>query len=97
MLNYIERNYGCVAEYNRCRQEDEEHEWQLEMERQDWYKRNKEKVDKAVKDGTLVSYSWNCVGCPYYTSIGPTWSDDDIEKGICGNLEKKDCDYRRRE
>lgn len=96
-LAYIERNYGCVAEYNRCQREAEEYEYEREMEQQEYYQKNKEKLDKASENGTLVTFSWDCVGCHHYTAIGMTWSDDDIEHGICGNLKKKDCEYRKGE
>ena len=32
-LDYVEQNYGCVAEYNRCREEDEAYEYEKEQKR----------------------------------------------------------------
>lgn len=95
-LSYVERNYGCVAEYNRSMQDDYEHECELEAKRYEYYATNKAKLDKASKEGTLVYFADDCIGCPWYTEIGMTGNEDDIEHGICGNLEIKDCDYRKK-
>ena len=98
-LDYVERNYGCVAEYNRSRFEDEEYEAEQQYKRNQYYKENKETFAKAEADGTLVYFSDSCYHdrCPSYTEIGMRDEWDDVEHGICGNLSCKDCTYRKRE
>lgn len=93
-LDYIEQNYGCVAEYNRCREEDAEFEAEQQYKLNQYYRKNKEVYDKANEEGKLVVFSESCYECPSYTDIGMTDSDDDIPHGICGNLSCKDCEYR---
>lgn len=98
-LDYVERNYGCVAEYNRCREEDEAYEAEQQYKRNQYYKKNRELFAKAEADGTLVFFSDSCYysKCPYYTEIHPRFEDDDVEHGICGNLKYTNCEYRKRE
>ena len=98
-LDYVERNYGCVAEYNRCREEDMQYEYEQQAKRNAYYKENRKLFEKAEKDGTLVFFSESCYydKCSSYTSIGPRFEDDDVEHGICGNLSCKDCEYRKHE
>lgn len=98
-LSYVESNYGCVAEYNRCREEDAEYEAEQQYKRNQYYKKNKEKLDKAKADGTLVWFSDSCYEskCPSYTDIGMSDSEDDITHGSCGNLNCIICEYRKNE
>lgn len=96
-LDYVERNYGCVAEYNRSRFEDEEHEAELRYKANQYFKKNKELLDKAKENGTAISFCESCFECPSYTDIGATAEDDDVPHGICGNLDCKDCEYRKYE
>lgn len=93
-LGYVERNYGCVAEYQRCRAEEDDYYWEQKAKRYEYYRKNKELLDKAEADGTLVYFSYECKDCPDYTDIGMTSDQDDVDHGICGNLDCKDCPYR---
>lgn len=96
-LSYVERNYGCVAEYNRCREEDMQHEYELQEKARQYYKKNNELRKKAQTDGSYVVFCDDCFDCPSYTDIGMTDADDDIPHGICGDLSCVDCKYRKRE
>lgn len=103
-LSYIERNYGCVAEYNRCMEEREQEEAETEFNNQQYYAKNKAKMDEAAKDPNVerMFFSDDCIGCSHYTSIGPThgndWDVDDVEHGICDapNLNwRGGCQYKQ--
>lgn len=96
-LSSIERSYGCVAEYNRCMEEREACEAEQEREAWDYERKNKALLDQAEKDGTLVYFCDDCIGCEHYRPIGMTSAEDDIEHGICGNLSCKTCEYRKKE
>ena len=78
---------NCVPEYFRSMFEDEAHEWELQMERQERYKRNKEYIDKRYKEGCwLVSfYPDECEKCKHAEEAMPTSEDDDIPTKICDN------------
>ena len=84
-LARIERNYGCVAEYNRCQEEQTEREMNI-LSR---CAANKAKLDKAKAEGKAMFFCEDCIGCKHYESIGPTtpgfyYEDiDDVEHGIC--------------
>lgn len=93
-LDYVERNYGCVTEYNRCREEEAEYEYEREEKRRAYYQKNKDMLKKAESDGTLVYFSEDCYDCPSYTDIGMTDEYDDVPHGICGNLKCTTCTYR---
>lgn len=95
-LSYVERNYGSVAEYNRCREEVNQEAYEKEMRAIAYYKRNKEKLNKVDADGTLIYFSEDCYECPHYTDIGPTDEYDDVPHGICGNLGCNSCEFRQR-
>ena len=68
--------------------EEEEHDYS-------WAFKNKKKLEEAERKGNAVYFSYNCIGCEYYESIGPTQFDgtpegiDDVEHGEClkGNPE----------
>lgn len=92
-LNYVERNYGCVAEYNRCREEEEERDWSV-------YETCAENKKKLTEAGDKAMYFCDdCIGCNHYESIGPTTPGfglgdvDDVEHGICHSTEY--CKKRR--
>lgn len=86
-LNYVESNYGCVAEYNRCMEERAEEKVEREYKQQEYYSRNKEKLKANEND--IIYFADNCIGCPHYFEIGMTDQYDDVEHGICGNHECK--------
>lgn len=96
-LDYVEQNYGCVAEYNRCREEDESYEYEKEQKRRTYYQKNKTEYDKAEQEGKLVRFCESCYECPSYTDIGMTDDMDDVPHGRCDNLSCKDCEYRIKE
>lgn len=87
-LTRIERNYGCVAEYQRCQMEDEEREMAI-IEK---CARNKAKLDEA--GDRAMYFCEDCIGCKYYEEVGPTtpgfyYEDiDDVEHGICHHKGK---------
>ena len=92
-LARIERNYGCVAEYNRSRWEDEEHEAEQKAKELDYCKANKAKLEAA--GDKAMYFCEDCFRCKYYEDIGPTHIDswgnqDDVPHGICHHKEKMD-------
>lgn len=96
-LTRIERNYGSVAEYNRCREEDAEREAEKEMKMLAWCNRNKAKLDAA--GDRAMWFCVDCFGCKFYEDVGPTsidsWGNqDDIPHGICH--KGKECDILKR-
>lgn len=93
-LSYVERNYGCVAEYNRCCEEDMEYEWERQEKARQYYKKNDALRKKAQADGSYVVFCDDCFDCPSYTDIGMTDEYDDVPHGICGNLKCTTCKYR---
>ena len=96
-LSRIESCYGCVAEYNRSRQEDEEHEWELQQKRNERCKENKKKLED--NEDIVVWFSDKCIEsqCKHYEDVGPTywnptWMDiDDVEHGLCHNCNRNEC------
>lgn len=93
-LSAIERSYGCVAEYNRQREEDEEYAFEQDQKAFKYYKENSRKLEEAKRNGTLQYFCYDCVGCRDYVSIGMTSIDDDVEHGICtknGCCKYKEC------
>lgn len=90
-LNYVERNYGCVAEYNRCMEEDAEYRVERGMRVLDSCARNKAKLEAA--GDRAMWFCEDCIGCKYYEMVGPTspgfgYEDiDDVEHGICHHRE----------
>ncbi len=91
-LAAIERSYGCVAEYNRCMEEENDYEYEQEARRRKYYAENKKKLEDASKNDNLQYFCEDCVGCKDYVSIGPKCEDDDVEHGICNG--SKTCKYR---
>lgn len=88
-LGDIERNYGCVAEYNRSRREDEEHEAELRYQAEQQFKKNKENLDAAAKEELPIifygGYSLGCDKCEYADTNTCLSFDDDIGRVICRN------------
>lgn len=89
-LARIERNYGSVAEYNRCMEEDAEYEAEQKAKWLSYCENNKAKLDGAGK--RAMRYCEDCFGCKYYDDVGPTYIDswgyqDDIPHGICRHRE----------
>ena len=87
-LNYIERNYGCVAEYQRCMAEEDNERW-FENNAEKW-EVNKEKLTQA--GDRAMYFCEDCMGCKHYEDVGPTFYDghgqDDVTHGICHHKEK---------
>lgn len=96
-LARIERNYGCVAEYNRCMEEEMEYKWEQQAKLDERCKANKEKI-KAAGDKVMY-FCDDCYGCPFYEDIGPTswseWNWDDVTHGICKLNDTWTCRKRR--
>lgn len=95
----IEQCYGSVAEYNRSRFEDEAHEYELQMERNEKCKANKKKLED--NEDIAVYFADGCIGCEHYETVGMThcndWNVDDVEHGLCHNCNRKYChEWRRR-
>ena len=87
-LESIERSYGCVAEYNRCMEEDAEREAEIAYKRSQYYAKNKKILDEHEAAGDLIYFpSEKCVSCPNFVDVGPTDEDDDFPHGYC----LKDC------
>ena len=84
-LNYIP---DCVPEYYRSLQEEENHQCELRMERQERYSANREKIRSAVESGLpILDYGgydacWECGHADHNTM---TWDDDDFARVICRN------------
>ena len=92
-LSRIERCYGSVAEYNRCREEDAAHEYELQMERNERCAANKKKLEENAD--ISVYFADDCIGCESYEAIGPRWYGDwdvdDVEHGLCHNCNRNEC------
>lgn len=89
-LGRIERAYGSVAEYNRCREEADAEQYEREMRILDGCARNKAKLKEA---GDRAVWCEDCIGCKHYEVVGPTSPGfglediDDMEHGICYHRE----------
>lgn len=98
-LSRIERNYGCVAEYNRCMEEEMEHEWEQQVKRNEYCKANKAKLEAA--GDKAMYFCEDCFGCTFYEDVGPTsWDSlgqDDVTHGICNLRETCTCPKRQTE
>lgn len=94
-LSRIERCYGSVAEYNRSREEDEAHEYEVQMQWNEKCKANKKKLEDNAD--IAVYFSYDCIGCEHYEDVGPkfwnsAWMDiDDVEHGLCHNCNRNEC------
>lgn len=85
-LAWVEHNYGCVAEYNRQRDEADAEQYEREMRALENCKRNKAKLDAAGERAMMDCE--DCYGCRFYEDVGPTYIDswgyqDDFTHGIC--------------
>ena len=87
-LGRIERSYGSVAEYNRCREEDAEYEYEQQAKRAEYCRKNKAKLEAA--GDSAMYFCEDCFGCDSYEDVGPTMWDDDVPHGICHKKGKCD-------
>lgn len=78
---------NCVPEFYRSMWEDEAHEAEKELERQNWYEKNKAYQDKRYHEGCwLVSfYPDECENCEHGEEGMPTAEWDDVPTKICDN------------
>ena len=76
-LSSIERNYGCVAEYNRCRQESDERDWELREKANEHYWKNREKRESAAAQGKKIVWYDGGGACNHCTCAD---SDTQITK-----------------
>ena len=84
-LNYIP---DCVPEYYRGLQEEENHQCELRMERQESYAANREKIKAAVESGLpILNYGGYdaCWECGYADHNTMADDDDDFARVICRN------------
>lgn len=88
-LTWIERNYGCFAEYCRQRDEDAEYEAEQQAKWASYYADNKAKLDAARDKAKYFSEAEVCYGCEHYEDVGPASYEDDVPHGIC---HKNKCD-----
>ena len=88
---------NCVPEYYRSMWEDEAHEAELEMQRQDYYERNKAyRLQKYSEGCTELSfYPDECRDCKCGEEAGPDAEYDDIPVMICSNW--RTCPVYKRE
>lgn len=92
-LARIERNYGCVAEYQR----QFEYEWAEHQKQYEKCRINKEKLEKA--GDKAMYFCVDCFGCEHYEGVGPTHIRylgsysviDDVPHGICHGKGKENC------
>jgi len=97
-LSRIERSYGSVAEYNRSRQEDEEHEWEMQHEINLSCEENKMKLEE--NEEISVWFSDDCFECEHYEDVGPRFyyddgfycNVDDVPHGLCHNCNRMECE-----
>lgn len=91
-LAMIERNYGCVAEYNRSRYEDECYEYEMYEKRSSYYAKSKAR-EKAAKDAGYEFIAFGntfcdkCTGCTHFCEVGMRDDTDDIGLTYCDNKE----------
>ena len=76
---------NCVPEYYRSLQDDYDHEWELKMKRNEWYKKNKEYRRQKYLDGCneIRFYPCECESCPYGEEALPDSEMDDMPTIIC--------------
>lgn len=87
---------NCVPEYFRSLQDDYDHECELEMNRQKWYRKNKEYREQKYIDGCneLRFYPDECCKCQYGEEAMPDSEYDDMPTMICSNW--KNCPVYRK-
>lgn len=78
---------NCVPEYYRSQWDDECHEAEMELERQNWYEKNKTYQDKRYKEGCwlITCYPDECGKCKHGEEAMPTAEWDDMPTVICSN------------
>ena len=78
---------NCVPEYYRSLQDDYDHECEMEMERQNWYEKNKEYRRQKYIDGCneISFYPCECEKCQYGEHALPDSEYDDVPTMICNN------------
>jgi len=88
---------NCVPEYYRSLQDDYDHECELEMNRQEWYRKNKEYREQKYIDGCneLRFYPDECCKCQYGEEAMPDSEYDDMPTMICSNW--KNCPVYRKD
>ncbi len=81
---------NCVPEYYRSLQDDYDHECEIEMERNEWYRKNKEYRKEKYIDGCdeIRFYPDECRKCPYGEEAKPDSESDDMPTMICNNWRK---------
>ena len=92
-------DYGipnCVPDYFLEQEERAAHEWELEMERQDYYERNKAYKEQKIKEGCaeLRFYPDECCKCEQGEEAGAESEWDDVPTMICAGW--KTCPVFRR-
>ena len=88
---------NCVPEYFRSLQDDYDHEWAMAMERNEYYKQNREYRERRMREGCaeLDFYPSDCESCPHGEEAPARGEDDDFPTMICSNWES--CPVFRRE
>lgn len=88
---------NCVPEYFRSLQDDYDHECELEMKRNEWYRKNKEYREQRYIDGCneLRFYPDECIKCQYGEEAMPDSEMDDMPTMICSNW--KNCPVYRKD
>ena len=87
-MYFNERMPDCAPEFYRSRQADADEQYEKRLQREERYKKNREKLEKAGKDGLLIlDYGGykpccTCETCDRDTQLG---DDDDFEMVICKN------------
>lgn len=76
---------NCVPEYYRSLQDDYDHECEMEMERNEYYRKNKEYRRQKYLDGCneIRFYPCECENCPHGEEALPDSEIDDIPTMIC--------------
>ena len=77
---------GCVPEFYRERQEEQDRRFDLAMQRREAYQANQEKLDAAAEAGLPIldfgGYD-ACGGCPHADHDTQTGDEDDFCRVIC--------------
>lgn len=87
-MNFKESIPGCVPEFYRSRQEEQERREDWLMQEQERYLANREKIQAAVESGMpVLDYGGydQCGDCPHADHDTRTSDDDDFDCVICRN------------
>lgn len=78
---------NCVPEYYRSLQDDYDHEAEMEMKRNEYYRKNKEYRRQKYIDGCneIRFYPDECCNCKYGEEALPDSEMDDMPTIICSN------------